>query len=307
MKNQYGKNFSEIERNTPEGRVTAVFDDGQKYTGDIIVGTDGARSKVRECLLGKEKAQPEAVDIVLYNMNVRYGDAAKALAVRKHSIAYVGLHPTEGLSLWTSSKIFNRWMISLLTFTVQDVPDPDKPETWEFQVMPSWRGIRDPSLDDAGRLKKIKEFASLLAEPWKSELLWIPEGTPVADNAVSYWITSPWDNADGSITLAGDSAHPLPPRKCWPVTCRCPWIKLIRVDRGQGLNHCICDAANFVKAIKEVRVSPAKRAEAISAYEEELVKRGSDEVQVSLKSAILIHDWEKFMESPVMKKGYVKG
>jgi hypothetical protein len=95
------------------------------------------------------------------------------------------------------------------------VPDPDKPETWEFQVMPSWRGVRDSSLDDAGRLRKIKEFASLLAEPWKSELLWIPEGTSVADNAVSYWITRPWDNADGSITLAGDSAHPLPPRKCW--------------------------------------------------------------------------------------------
>jgi 2-polyprenyl-6-methoxyphenol hydroxylase-like FAD-dependent oxidoreductase len=206
-------------------------------------------------------------------MTVRYGDAEKALAVRKHPIAYVALHPTEGLSLWTS---------------VQDVPDPDKPETWEFQVMPSWRGIRDPALDDSGRLKKIKEFASLLAEPWKSELLWIPEGTPVADNAVSYWITSPWDNADGSITLAGDSAHPLPPH------------------RGQGLNHCICDAVNFVKAVKAVHASPANREEAISAYDRELVMRGSEEVQVSLKSAIMVHDWEKLMESPVMKKGYVK-
>ena len=56
-----------------------------------------------------------------------------------------------------------------------------------------------------------------------------------------------------------------------------------------------------------MRDSPANRVEAISAYDEELVKRGSEEVQVSLKSAILIHDWEKFMESPVMKKGYVKG
>jgi hypothetical protein len=79
--------------------------------------------------------------------------------------------------------------------------------------MPSWRGTRDATLGDADRLKKLKEIANLLEEPWKSELLWIPEGTPVADNAVSYWITIPWDNADGSITLAGDAAHPLPPRK----------------------------------------------------------------------------------------------
>src|SRR5205814_4910249 len=136
--------------------------------------------------------------------------------------------------------------------------------------------------------------ANLLEEPWKSELLWIPEGTPVADNAVSYWITSPWDNADGSITLAGDSAHPLPPRECQYYAV-CPYIKLTRVDRGQGLNHCICDAVNFVKAIKELRASPANRAKVISAYDEELVKRGSEEVQVSLKSAIIIHVWEKFM------------
>jgi 2-polyprenyl-6-methoxyphenol hydroxylase-like FAD-dependent oxidoreductase len=80
--------------------------------------------------------------------------------------------------------------------------------------MLSWKGARDPALDNTGRLEKLKEIALKMAEPWKSELLWIPDGTPVADNSISYWVTTRWDNLDGKVTLAGDAAHPMPPRKC---------------------------------------------------------------------------------------------
>ena len=116
-----------------------------------------------------------------------------------HPINHVALDPDRvgGLSVWVS---------------IQDVPDSSKPESWEFQVMPSWLGDRDPGLTDADRLAKLKELAIGLAEPWSNALKWIPEGTPVADNAVSCWVTSNWDSQGGRITLAGDAAHPLPPR-----------------------------------------------------------------------------------------------
>jgi len=81
--------------------------------------------------------------------------------------------------------------------------------------MPSWNGVRDLAMDDAARLAKLKEIAETLAEPWKSELKWIPDGTAVADNAVSYWVTTKWDNMNGMVTLAGDAAHPMPPRTCY--------------------------------------------------------------------------------------------
>lgn len=96
---------------------------------------------------------------------------------------------------------------------VQDVPDPEKPETWRFQIAITWKGERDPNMTDADRLKLIKSKAELLADPFKSAILWMPEGTPVTFDDLSYWVTIPWDNHQGRVTLAGDAAHPFPPSK----------------------------------------------------------------------------------------------
>lgn len=43
---------------------------------------------------------------------------------------------------------------------------------------------------------------------------------------------------------------------------------------------------------------------AISAYEEELVPRGSEEVRCSLENGIMLHDWEKVKQSPVFTTGF---
>jgi hypothetical protein len=81
---------------------------------------------------------------------------------------------------------------------------------------------------------------------------------------------------------------------------------LTYVDRGQGLNHCIADVKNFVQAMIEVKADKATLGEAVSVYDAELVKRGSEEVEISRKNALLVHDFEKFMDSPVLKQGYAK-
>lgn len=137
-------------------------------------------------------------------------------------------------------------------------------------------------------LAEVKELATDLAEPWRSSLLWIPDDTDVTCNTVAYWPTTPWDSKHGTITLAGDSAHPVPPH------------------RGQGLNHGIADAANFVKALVAIKEGTQTKDAAIEEYNAELVKRGADEVSTSVKNALLVHDFEKFMDSPVLKQGYTK-
>lgn len=43
---QYGKTYERYERGS-DGRVTAFFADGTRATGDVLVGADGARSRVR--------------------------------------------------------------------------------------------------------------------------------------------------------------------------------------------------------------------------------------------------------------------
>ena len=62
-----------------------------------------------------------------------------------HFVNSVALHPEKNLSIWTSSKyvpcapslaILRECRV--LVFVAQDVPDRKRPETWQFQLMPTW-------------------------------------------------------------------------------------------------------------------------------------------------------------------------
>lgn len=96
-------------------------------------------------------------------------------------------------------------VVKLTMLAVQDVPDPDDPATWTFQLQTtSHKGE-----DDVTSLANLKAKAATFGEPFRSANLWIPEGTKVHENKLSYWIPIPWDDRNGRITLAGDAAHPM--------------------------------------------------------------------------------------------------
>ncbi|KAH0543396.1 hypothetical protein FGG08_002254 [Glutinoglossum americanum] len=254
---RYGKAFADITYDSDGKGETATFHDKTTASGDILVGTDGSRSMVRGFLLGSEEAMVKPVGIVLSNIEVKYNDAEKSLFTRKyHPIYYMALHP-DGVFSWIS---------------IQDVPDPDRPETWTFQFICSWLGDHDRDLDDAGCLSELKKIHENFAEPFRSANLWIPEGTPMSNNTIHYWIAKPWDNHEGRVVLAGDAAHPLPPH-----------------------------ASNLVAAITKVHTREQALAGAISEYCDEVVKRGADEVTTSRDNALMLHQWDKVLESPLMK------
>ena len=114
--------------------------------------------------------------------------------------------------------------------TVMDVPDPDKPETWSFQVMQSWNDKTTPPSADLttneGRLKFFKARCEEYAEPWRSVGRAIQDGTTIPMDRLTYWEKSKkWDNRGGRMTLCGDAAHPMTPRKFprVPASCGRPW------------------------------------------------------------------------------------
>ncbi len=123
-----------------------------------------------------------------------------------------------------------------------------------------------------------------------------------------------WDSHGGRIMLAGDAAHPM------------------TFQRGQGLNHAVADVGNLVKAIASATTTTAtdggaggsgsdgdgsgvgeeggddegwieKRKKAIEEYEDEMIKRGGEEVRLGERNTIMLHDWDKVLLSPVMRKG----
>lgn len=62
----------------------------------------------------------------------------------------------------------------------------------------------------------------------------------------------------------------------------------------------------MVAALEKIYIDQSGKEEAIAAYTEEMVKRGGEEVNLSLKTAMTVHDWAVFMESPLMKHGITK-
>ena len=82
--------------------------------------------------------------------------------------------------------------------------------------------------------------------------------------------------------MAGDAAHPMPP------------------FRGQGLNHAVLDARNFVDAMVRVRDGEGLE-EAIEKYADEVVRRGAEETKLSREQGIMVHDWERMLEAPILK------
>jgi hypothetical protein len=77
-------------------------------------------------------------------------------------------------------------------------------------------------------------------------------------------------------------------------------------DRGQGLNHAICDASHFVDAMKKVVAGAASLKDTITAYSEEVVRRGADEVLLSKQNAIMTLNWDQLMESPIVNRSLDK-
>lgn len=193
---QYGKRFSGY-KTLETGGVQVHFDDGSIDEGDIVIGMDGANSKVRHCLLDNSAAAMEILPFALMNFNVSYS-AKQALYIKSqlHPLVDIAIHPAG----------------HYIRANILDMPDQDDPTQWTFQILSTWPlkvvEDHDNEIDRVKRLKKhVKEAG--WAEPYKSAIDWIPEDTPVLRDQLKIWKTVKWDNQDGRVTLCGDAAHAM--------------------------------------------------------------------------------------------------
>ncbi|KAK1849775.1 hypothetical protein CCHR01_07593 [Colletotrichum chrysophilum] len=167
-----------------------------------------------------------------------------------------------------------------------DVPDPEDPETWEFQVALSLWSTEDPPETNEDRMKYFKKLAEPYCEPYRSAALWVPDDTYIPRDKYAEWKRiAPWKNFGGRVTVAGDAAHPM-----------CPF-------RGQGLNNALQDAGNLVKAITAVKEGRQTLAAAIDEYDAEVYQRGKREIEISEESMFGLHHYSAIKGSPIDRMG----
>lgn len=98
---QYGKKVSHIES---DGHIaTAHFEDGTSESGSLIIGAEGARSKVREFLVGEEVAELIKLPIMATQSMARLPPETAKAHMKLHPRYTVTFHP-EGIFTWISSK-----------------------------------------------------------------------------------------------------------------------------------------------------------------------------------------------------------
>jgi 2-polyprenyl-6-methoxyphenol hydroxylase-like FAD-dependent oxidoreductase len=256
--------------------MTATFADGSTAQGSLVVGCDGANSIVRDCILGKDVAQVEDLDIQMLNVSCTFPKETAMLQRMGHPVFKNSYHP-DGFMWWQS---------------IQDVKDPNAPDTWLFQNVISWIGQpRAEDLPDAAsRMKFWKEKAQNFAEPWRSVGKDLPDDLPVIVDRTTVWRPSmDWTQKFGHrVTLAGDAAHPMPPH------------------RGQGLNNALQDAAVLAEELKAVKANEKSLSEAVAAFEKDMKQRTLQEIPISIAQAQMVHSYDTLMNAPFFKHGMNK-
>lgn len=121
-----------------------MFEDGSSTSGSALIGTDDGSSYVRCFAMGS----PDLAPFNMINLATTF-TAEQALFIRSkiHPVADIGMHP-KGMY----------FRLSML-----DIVDPDRPETWEFQLLSIWPCSPGGNLNTPQ--KRLDMFKSL-TEDW---------------------------------------------------------------------------------------------------------------------------------------------
>ncbi|KAL8816920.1 MAG: hypothetical protein Q9223_004149 [Gallowayella weberi] len=279
---KWGRPISNITYSDDGKTVTAHFEDGSQDTGSMLVGTDGPHSSTRAILVGNDRAKCTPIDYAA-TMCFNKLPRDKALFLRSdphHPLFQCAPNPA-GTFAWLG---------------LHDAPDPSDPESWVFFHYISFyepRGVI-PKKSPAEHIAHQKELAKEYADPFKSAFEWLADDNTTAwYGKMQHWDPGDpdhrWDNKGGRVTLAGDAAHPM------------------TFQRGQGLNHAITDSSKLCTAIANVwrdgEVTMMAKAGAVDEYEAEMIQRGGEEVRLGEMNTKMLHDWDKVLQSPVLKRG----
>jgi FAD-dependent urate hydroxylase len=220
----YGHRLAAIERRG--GRITAVFDDGSRAAGDLLVGADGLHSRTRSLL---DPAAPAPRDLRLLNTG---GFTDRPLDV---GAAPGSLHMAFG------RRSFFGWCVAPdgTVWWFANPPQRTERERWDAA---EWRAyLLDLFADDAVPARAIVAATGEILGPWPT---WDLPAVPV------------WQ--DGRVALVGDAAHAVAPSSGQGAS--------MAMEDAVALARCLRDHAETTDALAAYERTRRPRVEKIVAY-----------------------------------------
>jgi 2-polyprenyl-6-methoxyphenol hydroxylase-like FAD-dependent oxidoreductase len=259
----FGKRFVRYEERS-DGTVTAFFDDGSSATGDLLVGADGAGSRVRKQRL--PQARHEETGIVSIGGKLPMTTQSRALLTDRMF---------NGMSLIMAPKGFGA-IIHSLDFS-QKRANTDFMVRWpQFQSCVDndsigwglWGAkhnfVEDPTILGADGMLRLAEELTATWHPHMRQLIQMT--APSMAQCISIRTSvppEPWESSN--VTLLGDAVHTMTP------------------GRGAGANTALRDAELLSGLLREVHRGTTPLFEGIHAYESEMLRYSSEAVFESRK------------------------
>jgi 2-polyprenyl-6-methoxyphenol hydroxylase-like FAD-dependent oxidoreductase len=246
----FGKTLVAFE-DEPDGRVTAVFADGSRETADLLVGADGANSRVRSQLLPDAKRLETGI-VAIGGKVVLDGCDEFSEALLRGPTPILG---PRGCFLFVSAVTYD----DLGDPSPVNSPEADERENylmWGFSARRERLGIGDgfERLEGDG----LKRLVERLTTEWHPDLRHVLAATkPAAIKSFAVKTSMevrPWRTRN--VTLLGDALHNMPPY------------------RGVGANSALWDAALLCKTIS-AECPDDSLIERLADYERRMIKHGS--------------------------------
>jgi 2-polyprenyl-6-methoxyphenol hydroxylase-like FAD-dependent oxidoreductase len=256
----YGKTFQSFEK-TPGGQIIARFEDGSSAEGDVLVGADGAASRVRRQLLPDAERVETGLVMVM-------GKVPLDPSVRREVPSAVLKGPTL---------VLGPGGCAMFSGAVEYPPgqgsDHDREEyvMWGFSANHDSFGLATR----AGEVALADARAAVLAQmtDWNPSLYRLVECSDTSSLS-SFAVKSsvpvaPW--ATSRVTLLGDALHNMTP------------------FRGIGANTALRDAVLLRDALVDVVAGRRDVLIALADYEREMIGYGFAAVRASLANMKRLH------------------
>ena len=290
----YGKTYERYEERA-DGKVVAYFSDGSSVVGDVLVGADGANSRVRRQLL------PEArwVDTGARRLagKIELTDAVRRAIPESFYRKTLSVKSDSGYNLFFTAHEFRPGHEALGPIGAEDAGALAEREGLLFDngksyIMWALSGLRDGLPPDDALFAwdgaQLRNFVNGVVADWHPVYRQLFDLTDTSTLGVLPIRTSlpvePWPTR--AVTLLGDAIHSM------------------TYFRALGANTAMADAAFFLRAILAWRAGATDLRTALHDYEGQMLEHGFEAVRKSIAAFEAGHagsrsgDWRDVRSAP---------